>query len=153
MVKVERSYPAPESLAREKAKKSGTYNTEEVALRLGQDFNYKCYICELGHIQDPQIEHLLPHNGGADRNRMFDWENLFYSCGRCNSIKNSNKYAEGIIDCCKEDPEVFLSQTYSDGDVCIDIRKPTDDPRILRTINLLNDVYNNRKTGIRTLSC
>ena len=61
MVKIERSFPAPESLSREALKKSGTYNQEDVFKRLVQDFHGKCYICGLGNLQDPQIEHRLPH--------------------------------------------------------------------------------------------
>ena len=59
MVKIDRSYPAPASLSEEKAKPNGTYSTEEVNIRLKEDFHNKCYICELGNLQDPEIEHLL----------------------------------------------------------------------------------------------
>ena len=110
MVRVERSFPAPESLVSEKEKTSGTYNTPEVNRRLSHDFHGKCYICEAGDLQDPQIEHLLPHMHGRYRDRMFDWENLFWSCGRCNSIKKSSAYDEGILDCCRQDPEEYLIQ-------------------------------------------
>lgn len=39
VVKVERSYPAPEALAIEKAKSSGRYDKPDTVERLKQDFN------------------------------------------------------------------------------------------------------------------
>ena len=74
MVKVERSYPAPESLA---AKSSGKYDEPDVIERLKQDFHDKCYICEMKGLQDPVVEHLLPHRRGKYLDRKFDWDNLF----------------------------------------------------------------------------
>lgn len=109
MVKVERSTPAPESLAVEKTKADGKYDKPDVVERLKKDFNNKCYICEINDLQDPQIEHLKPHSVGRDIEQKlelkFDWNNLFWSCGHCNGIKNQRKYDEHIIDCCKVDPE------------------------------------------------
>ena len=44
MVKVERSFPAPKSLAMEAQKKDGSYSGMDVVERLKEDFNNKCYI-------------------------------------------------------------------------------------------------------------
>jgi len=46
MVKVKRSFPAPESLAEESEKAAGRYDKEDVIERLKEDFHNKCYICE-----------------------------------------------------------------------------------------------------------
>ncbi len=48
MVKVERSFPAPESLAEEAKKENGRgkYDKPDVIERLKNDFHNKCYICE-----------------------------------------------------------------------------------------------------------
>lgn len=40
-------------------------------------------------LQDPQVEHLLPHKNGKYKERKFDWDNLFWSCGHCNGVKNT----------------------------------------------------------------
>lgn len=61
---VERSFPAPESLAIEAQKASGSYEKDDVVERLRKDFHDKCYICEINNLQDPQVEHLLPHKSG-----------------------------------------------------------------------------------------
>lgn len=47
MVKVKRSFPAPESLAEEAKKASGRYDKPDVIERLEKDFHNKCYICEM----------------------------------------------------------------------------------------------------------
>lgn len=53
MVKIERSFPAPQSLAIEKKKVKESYREADVIERLAKDFNNKCYICELDKLQDP----------------------------------------------------------------------------------------------------
>lgn len=101
MVKVERTFPAPASLEREAQKKNGSYDKADVIEQLRKDFHDKCYICEMKNLQDPQVEHLLPHKKGKYPERKFDWSNLFWSCGHCNGVKNKEKYDEGILDCCR----------------------------------------------------
>ena len=115
MVKVERSLPAPASLAMEKEKTNGSYNGSDVVKRLMEDFNNKCYICEIDNLQDPQVEHLKPHFGGKYIDRKFDWNNLFWSCGHCNGVKNQRKYDEHIIDCCHSDPEKYHARHRCEG--------------------------------------
>lgn len=105
MVKITRSFPAPASLEIEKQKPNGSYREHDVIARLMNDFHGKCYICEQGDLQDPEVEHRLPYLGARYPERKFDWSNLFLSCGHCNSIKNNRNYDEGIIDCCERDPE------------------------------------------------
>ena len=159
MVKVERSSPAPESLAREAKKAGGKYNCPDVTERLNRDFHNKCYLCEVGPLQDPQVEHLLPHKGGKLRDRMFDWENLFWSCGHCNRVKNSGKYDDGILDCCKVDPEAYITSEYIEDRVLFSAApgdadgKGPADAVILRTVMLLNEVYNKQNTGMRIREC
>lgn len=52
MVKVQRSYPAPESLEIEAQKPNGSYSCDDVVERLKDDFHNKCYICEIDQLQD-----------------------------------------------------------------------------------------------------
>ena len=149
MVKVERSFPAPKSLAEEAKKASGRYDKEDVIERLKEDFHNKCYICEMKELQDPNVEHLLPHKNGKYPERKFDWENLFWSCGHCNSIKNNGKYDEGIIDCCRENPEEFLDFRLDDDSVVIDV-KHCDNEMHKRTALLIEETFSLKNTGMRT---
>ena len=55
MVKIERSFPAPESLAIEAKKKSGSYEKRDVVERLIQDFHNKCYISPLYNFKNSTL--------------------------------------------------------------------------------------------------
>lgn len=149
MVKVERSYPAPESLEKEKKKSNGSYREQDVIDRLVQDFHGKCYICNTGELLDINVEHLRPHK---DKNvdLKFDWDNLFLSCIHCNSVKNKDKYSE-IIDCCKSDPEEVLEFIYNTADVLVESK--TDKDIDIATADLICAVFNEKNTGIRTYTC
>lgn len=149
MVKIKRSFPAPESLAVEAKKVSGSYKEEDVVKRLERDFHNKCYICELSNLQDPQVEHLLPHKNGKYPERKFDWENLFWSCGHCNEVKNQKKYEEGIIDCCKSDPEELLIFKLVNGKTEI-YAKDQNNSVAVRTASLIYETFNFMNTGMRT---
>lgn len=149
MVKIERSFPAPKSLAEEAQKTNGRYDRQDVIDQLKKDFHNKCYICEMKELQDPNVEHLLPHKNGKYPERKFDWENLFWSCGHCNGIKNNGKYDEGIMDCCKYDPEKYLSFQIRGNDVDIVVSNPDDEIQN-RTAMLVAEAFSLKNTGMRT---
>ena len=65
--------------------------------------------------REPDIEYI---------DRKFNWDNLFWSCGHCNGVKNQRKYDEHIVDCCKSDPEVRIHFRLSDGKMDV---VPVDD--------------------------
>lgn len=148
MVKVERSFPAPASLAVEAKKATGSYSQPDVVEQLKRDFHDKCYICEMTDLQDPQIEHLLPHQNGKYKERKFDWNNLFWSCGHCNNVKNQKKYQKGILDCCKTDPEEHIYFRLIDDEVSVTARQDSDSFSGL-TAELVNEVFNMKNTGMR----
>ena len=100
-------------------------------------------------LQDPNVEHLLPHKNGRYPERKFDWENLFWSCGHCNGIKNNNKYDEGIIDCCKQDPERYLHFHLIENTIVIDVCDKKDEIQN-RTALLIMEVFSVKNTGMRT---
>lgn len=149
MVKIERSFPAPESLAEEARKVNGRYDKEDVIEQLKKDFNNKCYICGMKELQDPNVEHLLPHKSGKYPERKFDWENLFWACGHCNGVKNNGKYDEGIIDCCKNDPEESICFRVKENDVVITVSDPEDEI-LKRTALLVTETFSLKNTGMRT---
>jgi uncharacterized protein (TIGR02646 family) len=85
MIHLPKSQPPPDCLAQEKQKASGTYRCDGVATQLKEDFKNKCYLCEQRSPTSINIEHFIPHCG--DRDRMFDWDNLFFCCAHCNNVK------------------------------------------------------------------
>lgn len=149
MVKIERSFPAPVSLAAEAGKNNGSYEKPDVVARLIKDFHNKCYICELKNLQDPQVEHLLPHKNGKYRERKFDWNNLFWACGHCNGVKNQKKYDAGILDCCKIDPEQKIIFRLKQNNIELLSQMPDPDEETVRTIELIREVFNLKNTGLR----
>lgn len=149
MVKVERSFPAPPSLAQEAKKANGSYRESDVVDRLRTDFHNKCYICEIKNLQDPQVEHLLPHGNGRYPERKFDWNNLFWACGHCNGVKNQPKYEAGIIDCCKDDPEKLIWFRHRAAEISVSAKNEEDAQAVL-TAELVTEVFSKKNTGIRT---
>lgn len=144
MVKIERSFPAPASLAAGKS-----YSGEDVIEQLRHDFHDKCYICELDKLSDVEVEHLLPHKNGTYPERLYDWENLFFACRHCNGVKNKEKYDSGIIDCCKEDPEQEISFVYAEDNVIV-MARFRDDAKAALTAELVTETFTQKNTGIRT---
>lgn len=148
MVKVERSFPAPASLAIESTKLSGKYDKPDVVEQLRKDFHDKCYICEIKDLQDPEVEHLLPHENGKYPERKFDWNNLFWSCGHCNKVKNQEKYSDGIINCCVDDPEKIIIFRLKDDNVEV-FSKDVNNQKAVLTATLVYEIFNLKNTGMR----
>lgn len=151
MVKIDRSQTPPPSLEVEKRKACGKYNCRDVVEQLDHDFHGKCYICEVKPVQDPVVEHLMPHKNGKHPQRKFDWDNLFFSCGHCNSVKNQGRYDSGIIDCCSSDPEQRIRFGIKDDDIDVRAMDECDEQAVL-TADLVVAVFNQRTTGIRTIA-
>ena len=154
MVKIERTPTPPASLAIECKKVHGSYASEDVISQLKKDFHSKCYLCELKDLTDIEVEHLLPHYNRKIKERVFDWNNLFYACPHCNSIKNDRIYDEKIIDCFKVDPESLLDHIYQEGKVNVRPHDPdTQDEKVLMTADLLENCFEKSNTGIRIFQC
>ncbi len=149
MVKIRRSFPAPASLETESRNPSGgSYTRADVLQRLKEDFHDKCYICEMKELQDPEVEHLLPHKNRTYPERVFDWNNLFWACGHCNKVKNQRKYDEGILDCCDQDPEDVISFRLRETKVIV-TAKAEDDSKAVLTAILVEEVFNLKNTAMR----
>ena len=154
MVKIERTPTPPASLAIECKKVHVSYASEDVISQLKKDFHSKCYLFELKDLTDIEVEHLLPHYNRKIKERVFDWNNLFYACPHCNSIKNDRIYDEKIIDCCKVDPESLLDHIYQEGKVNVRPHDPdTQDEKVLMTADLLENCFEKSNTGIRIFQC
>ncbi|MGM9927608.1 MAG: hypothetical protein ACI35P_06615 [Bacillus sp. (in: firmicutes)] len=151
MIKIERNPIPPPSLTVEAQKANGVYNKPDVIQRLKEDSNDKCYICELGGLSDPEVEHLRPHHGRKIPERVFDWNNLFYVCPHCNNLKKEAKYDDKIIDCCVEDPEDMLEQCYENGHVRV--HNIVSEERAVMTAELIQNCFEKCNTGIREAAC
>ena len=148
MIRIQRSYPAPPSLALEARKANGTYNLPDVAEQLRKDFFDKCYICEIKPVTDPEIEHRLPHKNNAIPGRKFNWDNLYWSCRHCNSVKAQGKYDAGILDCCKCDPEDYLKHELRESAVSVSA-VTTSNREAMLAAELVSESFNLKNSGIR----
>lgn len=141
MINIEKSQPAPASLAVEKQKPNGTYLQEDVITRLRDDSFGKCYICEEKSITSANVEHVIPHRGDLDL--KFDWNNLLLSCSHCNNTKLA-KYSN-ILNC--TNPQKIVTnlidlkmESFPMSEV--EVKALSNDADVEETVKLLDDVYN-----------
>lgn len=128
------------------------YNKEEVLTTLRKTFYEKCYLCEIKDIQCAEIEHFVPTSRGGGRT---EWNNLYYSCRRCNGIKGDG-YSE-LLDCTDEKTDVFNEIEFflpanTGDDIVIKPTSANPSQKTENTINLLLDCYNKENTGNRRIS-
>ncbi|MCK5797496.1 MAG: HNH endonuclease [Deltaproteobacteria bacterium] len=92
MIDVERSQPAPESLAAKT-----THRGPDTVDRLSEDFLGKCYLCEtyVGRASF-HIDHRRPKAEFPEL--RYDWNNLFPACEFCNEARPRTWPQGGLID-------------------------------------------------------
>lgn len=129
------------------------YNTEEVVKVLYTMFHGKCYLCENDELLDPEIEHFDPHKG--DKTKKYDWNNLYYACSRCNSIKGTHHI--NLLDCC--DPKIDVFRTIKcvlpsipDDPIMVVAMQDVSNPKTINTVNLLDRCYNEDNTAFRGIT-
>lgn len=147
MFNVVRNEPAPASLAN-KVK----YDSQDVWDALNRVFHKKCYICETKEPQDINVEHFIPHQG--DEDLKFDWNNLYFSCGRCNNIKLA-KY-DGLIDCCDTNVDVLRAIKHvppvTPYAKKLQIEVQLNNAKANLTSELLDKIFNSTHTPNKTVS-
>lgn len=148
MFNVIRSYPAPNSLALLRS-----YKEHDVIEALRLMFHDKCYLCEQGSISNPEVEHFVPHNKTAVL--KYGWDNLFFSCRRCNGIKSNGHI--NLLDCtiARNNVSDEIIHYAGNADVGEIIVKPsTQNPtaQVLNTVSLLNKCFNLENTSLRKIS-
>ena len=149
MIHVNRSKTVPPSLVESKAE--DRFRNDDVVKQLAEDSGYKCYLCEISPVSDPEVEHLLPHKGGKYPERKYDWNNLFYACSHCNKVKNKPKYDDGIIDCCVVDPEELIDQELEENRVHVRPRSSglDSDPKVKLKTELIEEVFMTDRPELR----
>lgn len=147
MFNVVRTYPEPPSIAK------NAYNEDDVLKKLRPMFFDKCYLCERDDIQDVEVEHFIPHTKNTAL--KYNWENLYYSCSRCNSIKSSTHI--NLLDCTNRFYDVgamvkCLMPSTPDGDVEVSATSTTPCIQTENTVTLLKACYNLDNTALREIS-
>jgi hypothetical protein len=148
MFNVVRTDPAPQSILDGRR----NYNRPDILEALNLMFFSKCYICE---IKDPQacaVEHF-----DAEHTDRTDWENLYFSCHRCNSNFKNAAYND-LIDPADSDTNVFRAIRHkfpTTPDSYVEISKSEyidDSPSINQSIELIDKVFNDDSTGNRKIT-
>lgn len=135
--------------------KTKDYRDPIVVEQLRKDFHEKCYICEQKYFPNLNVEHFIPHEGNEAL--KLDWNNLYYACSRCNSIKN--KYFDDMLDCCNAD---HLVEEW----IKIYYRMPDDDIEVINDCpvghvffakaetskKLISRCFNSENSGIQAVS-
>lgn len=131
------------------------YKDPVVVRLLKKDFHGKCYICEQKHFPNLNVEHFIPHLD--DETLKLDWNNLYYACSRCNSIKN--KYYDDMLDCCNQDHlvEEWIKVYYRMPDEDIEVINicPKDHSyceKAETSKDLITKCFNNANSGIQEVS-
>lgn len=128
------------------------YNKPDVVHALKLMFHGKCYLCERGEIHDVEIEHFVPQAAGGNR---MNWNNLFYSCSRCNGIK-SNKHLN-LLDCTNSNVNIcreirLKAFPTPNSDILVEPTSGSPSHETLNTIELLKLCYNDSTTALRGVS-
>jgi len=141
MFNVTRIEESPASLAERRS-----YKEEDVVKALEDAFHKKGYLCETKEPLDINVEHFIAHQG--DPVLKFDWNNLYYSCARCNNIKL--QYFNNLLDCCAPEQNVFrkikLLPPRTPGAKTLVVERQNDDERTKETEKLLKKIYNSDHT-------
>ncbi|KXO85910.1 hypothetical protein AYK86_02460 [Acinetobacter venetianus] len=150
MFEIVRSLPAPADLLRNK------YNTAPILSALSKICYSKCYLCENDKVQEVEVEHFLPH--AHHPALKFEWENLFYSCKRCNRIKGDNY--EYILNPCDTTHNIFrniliIAPSRANDSVIVKNLCVSTDPNYassVKTVELLDRCFNDISTPARRIS-
>lgn len=150
MFEIVRSLPAPADLLRNK------YNTAPILSALSEICYSKCYLCENDKVQEVEVEHFLPH--AHHPALKFEWENLFYSCKRCNRIKGDNY--EYILNPCDTTHNIFrniliIAPSRANDPVIVKNLCVSTDPNYAssaKTVELLDRCFNDISTPARKIS-
>ncbi len=133
--------------------KTKGYNCDEVVHALWKICHRKCYLCETMNPDAPEIEHKEPHEN-KDEDLKVDWNNLFYSCRRCNSIKGTKH--KNILDVAQVDPitKIIWNMAPSNySDVTFEkVDKNCNDKAVDNTIKLLERCFNETGTAFRGIT-
>lgn len=145
MFNVMRPKTVPASLSRKQS-----YSDKDVVESLEKAFHGKCYICETKDPLSLNVEHFEAHQGNAEK--KFDWDNLFYSCARCNNFKR-HTYND-ILKCTDVSINVLMlirhippMTPYSD----IIIEAMDKNPKTVRTADLISRIFNEDDTGNKSV--
>lgn len=89
----------------------------------------------------------------GNKDLKFNWNNFYFSCGRCNNIKHA-KY-DDLLDCCDPDTDVVRAVKHLPPSTPyakqLQIEAQHDDYKTKLTAELLDKVFNSEHTPNKRL--
>lgn len=129
-----------------------SWTGSDVLHALREAFHDKCYICETKDPLSLNVEHFDAHMNDVDK--MYDWNNLFLACARCNNFKrhlynNLINCTDSNIDALKlirhAPPVTPFAKTLT-------IEPTNDDPRTIETASLIRKIFTDDNTGNKDIT-
>ena len=155
MVSFNKSNTPPASLA-----SHVSYTGADVISQLITDFKNKCYICGDKGPTSLNVEHFDEHRG--DETKKYDWNNLFYACAHCNSVKQYTftTGSSNLLNCTdrthkvdywieyrlKLDEKLRKKAEIKKNATAVDAAHNT---QVNNTVRLLDRVYNGSGTALK----
>ncbi|WP_404989141.1 HNH endonuclease [Clostridium culturomicium] len=130
-------------------KDSKNYRYQKVVEKIKNDFNNKCYLCEIKESTSINVEHFIPHRD--DEELKFKWSNLYFACSHCNGIKGY-RY-DDILDPLTDDIELKIQCLMDLVPMAkVDIVALKNDIKTENTVKLLDEIFNKDSdiAGVRT---
>lgn len=127
------------------------YDSEGVVKILRKVFYRKCYLCETKNPMSPEVEHFIPKSLDPALER--DWNNLFYACRRCNSIKGSSP--DELLDCTKVDVFSMITcelPTLKKKPILVRVNYGYESTEASNTVRLLEKCYNRDESGYQEIT-
>lgn len=131
-------------------RKSWTGNDVLQALR--DAFHEKCYICETKEPLSLNVEHFDAHMNSVEK--MYDWNNLFLACARCNNLKRH--LYNNLINCTDAKIDALRLIRHAPPITpfakTLVIEATNNDPRTIETANLIKKVFTDDNTGNKEIT-
>lgn len=128
-----------------------SWTGEDVLQALHEVFYGKCYLCETKDIISLNVEHLSAHQGDVEK--MYDWNNLFYVCARCNNFKRH--HYNNLINCTNPEIDALRSIRHSPPTTPYSkaIIEPQNElPSTVETATLIDKIFNEKNTGNKIIT-
>lgn len=147
MFNVERPIAPPASLADKKS-----WTGSDVLQLLRKAFYDKCYICETKDPLSLNVEHFDAHQD--DIEKMYDWQNLFLACARCNNFKRH--LYNNLINCTDSSLDVLRLIRHAPPITpyvkTVLIEATNADPKTIQTATLIQKIFTDDNTGNKDIT-
>lgn len=141
MIRVRKSEQAPAELS------CNGYKDDAVKRAILNDQDDKCYICERKVATDYQVEHLSSQKN--DEDNINEWSNLYISCNYCNDKKKTS--FDDISHPDMYNVEEEIKHSFDPMNERVVFSTTSLDPGIVRTVKLLERMFNGTKAPKRVL--